>query len=300
MDLRKLQHVALLTETRHFARAAELAHITQSALSRSIQALETELGLRLFDRSQAGVSVTPAGRELLERAKPLLKAARDLSYEMTQLRECKLGDLAIGAGPFPAATLIPQTIASLQSSHPGLRLSIEIHHTEALCALLEQETISLFVADTRKGALPPEVEMEPLMVQHGGLFCRADHPLTRRKNLVLHDLAAERFASVQLPPPLLAGFRRALGTTGDVPFAVTCDNIYLLKDLARRSDVVLVCTREALREELASGEFLALPLAQFRPQPVSVGAVTLRNRSRSPAASLFIDTIKRQIAASSA
>ena len=58
MDLRKLQHAVLLAQTCHFARAAALAHITQSALSRSISALEDELGMRLFERGNTGVAPT--------------------------------------------------------------------------------------------------------------------------------------------------------------------------------------------------------------------------------------------------
>lgn len=293
MDLRKLQHAVLLAQTCHFARAAALAHITQSALSRSISALEDELGMRLFERGNTGVAPTAAGRTLIQRAQPLLRGARDLSHDMALFRRAELGTLAVGAGPFPAATLMPSALAALQESHPGLSLRVEINHAGALAALLQQEAIELFVADTRAEALPPGLAVEPVSVLHGGLFCRHSHPLAQRRQLQLADLATQRLASVQLPLAVEAGLIRMLRRSRDDAFAVVCDNVYLLKEVARRSDVVLVCTREALAAELASGEFVALEPQRWQPLLVSVGAVTLQGRSRSPAAQLFIATLQR-------
>lgn len=291
MDLRKLQHAALLAETRHFARAAERAHLTQSALSRSIQALEAELDLRLFDRSQGGVALTAPGRQLLERARPLLRSARDLAHDMRLLRHAEIGELAVGAGPFPAATLLPHALAGLRATHPGLSVTLQIDHAIALCGLLESERIELFVADTRAAQLPEGLIVRQLATQHGGLFCRAAHPLARRRRLTMSDLARERFASVHLPAQIHDVLRRMLGTRDSVPWALTCDNVYLLKDLARQSDVILICTQQALADELAAKEFVQLKPSDFRPWPVHVGAVSLRGRTPSPAAELLLGQI---------
>ena len=300
MDLRKLQHAALLAETRHFARAAEQAHLTQSALSRSIQSLESALGVRLFDRSQGGVALTAAGHQLLARAHPLLRGARDLAHDMRLLRDAEIGELAVGAGPFPAATLLPAALAGLQASHPGLRVTLLIDHTAALCKLLDTEAIEFFAADTRATTLPETVAVHPLAMQHGGFFCRAAHPLARRRRLAMADIAGERFASVHLPPELRERLRRMLKLPQAVPWALTCDNVYLLKDLARQSDVVLVCTEQVLASELASGEFVGLNLADFRPWPVAVGAVSLRGRTASPAAVLLIERLAAAAVAAAA
>lgn len=292
MDLRKLQHAVLLAQTCHFARAAELAHITQSALSRSIHALEEELGMRLFERGKAGVSLTAAGRTLIQRAQPLLGSARDLTHDMGLFQRAELGSLSVGVGPFPAATLVPPALAALQTSHPGLSLRVEINHAAALVTLLEQELIELFVADTRAEALPPGLAVEHVSVLQGGLFCRHSHPLAQRRELEFADFATQRLASVQLPSLVQDGLLRRLRGSRDSAFAVVCDNVYLLKEVARHSDVVLVCTREALATELASGEFVALEPQRWQPFQVSVGAVTLKGRSRSPAAELFIATLR--------
>ena len=61
MNLRRLNHVVALADTLHFARAAEAAHLSQPAFSRSIQAIESELGIRLFDRDVGSGTARPAG-----------------------------------------------------------------------------------------------------------------------------------------------------------------------------------------------------------------------------------------------
>ncbi|WP_423767563.1 LysR family transcriptional regulator, partial [Escherichia coli] len=72
MDLRRLSHVVALADTLHFAHAAQAVHLSQPSFSRSIQAIEDDLGIRLFDRETGDVRPTPAGEFVIERARRLL------------------------------------------------------------------------------------------------------------------------------------------------------------------------------------------------------------------------------------
>ena len=291
IDLRKMQHAALLAETLHFARAAERAHLTQSALSRSIQSLEASLGLRLFDRSQGVVAQTVAGRQFMAKAQGLLRSARDLTHDMQLLRNAEIGELAVGCGPFPAATLMPAALADLHASHPRLCITLLIDHAAALRTLLEAERIELFVADTRSTALPDGLSVRALPPQFGNFFCRAKHPLARRRRLSLIDIAGERFASVHIPAAVRELLHRSLGLPQNTSWALNCDNVHVLKDLARQSDVVLICTEQAMAAELASGEFVQLKLADFRPWKIAAGIVSLKGRTPSPVAELLMDRL---------
>ena len=78
MDLKRLGHLVALADECHFARAAERVHLSQPAFSRSIQTIESDLGMRLFDRESGQVKPTPAGAFLIERARRLLFDARCL------------------------------------------------------------------------------------------------------------------------------------------------------------------------------------------------------------------------------
>ncbi|QOT73384.1 LysR family transcriptional regulator [Sphingobium fuliginis] len=87
MDIRKLRHIVALSQERHFGPAADRLGVTQSALTRSIQAAEAEIGLRLFDRGRDGVYPTRAGEALLADAVPLLRQMENLERNMALLSD---------------------------------------------------------------------------------------------------------------------------------------------------------------------------------------------------------------------
>jgi DNA-binding transcriptional LysR family regulator len=118
MDLKHLAHLVALADERHFARAAERVHLSQPAFSRSIQALERALGQRLFDRDAGELRPTPAGVFLIERARRLLFDARCLQRDAELYAQSNFGDAALGAGPFPAATLMPRVLPELRRRYP--------------------------------------------------------------------------------------------------------------------------------------------------------------------------------------
>ena len=97
LDLRRLAHLVALADERHFARAAEQMHLSQPAFSRSIQALERNLGQRLFERETGEVRPTPAGVFLIDKARRLLFDARCLQRDAELYALGDLGDARFGA-----------------------------------------------------------------------------------------------------------------------------------------------------------------------------------------------------------
>src|SRR3954465_14350498 len=97
MDLKRWAHIVAVGDRRSFIRAAEQVHLSQPALTRSIQAAEAELGLQLFHRgTQEGVP-TPAGEFVVRRARQLVFNSRCLERDVELYRSRKLGDTAFGA-----------------------------------------------------------------------------------------------------------------------------------------------------------------------------------------------------------
>ena len=106
MTLVQLRHLVALAETGSFSKAAQAQYLTQPALSRSIRALEDELGLPLFDRVGRRVELTPFGRETLARARVLLDDADELRHHGRRLGAGHAGVLRIGLGSGPGAMLM--------------------------------------------------------------------------------------------------------------------------------------------------------------------------------------------------
>ena len=105
MDLKRWTHIVAVADRRSFVRAAEQVHLSQPALTRSIQAAEAELGLLLFDRGTQEVVPTPAGEFIVARARQLVFDNRCLERDVALYRSHELGDTAFGVGPLSGRDL---------------------------------------------------------------------------------------------------------------------------------------------------------------------------------------------------
>src|SRR5262245_50741079 len=132
MDLRRLNHVVALADELHFARAAERVHLSQPAFSRSIQAIDSEFGLRLFEREGGEIRPTPAGEFVIERARRLLFQARGVQRDVDLYRRSELGDTAFGVGPMPAASLMQLVLSQLRGLYPKVGVRVEVGNWEQL------------------------------------------------------------------------------------------------------------------------------------------------------------------------
>src|SRR5258708_20742919 len=106
--------------------------LSQPALSRSIQALEDEFDIKLFDRAARGVATTAAGRLLVERARRVLFEARCLFRDVELIRSDTLGELKIGLGPYAAEILFPDLPVEFAQQFPAIKESIQVAEAAAL------------------------------------------------------------------------------------------------------------------------------------------------------------------------
>ena len=295
LTIRSFQQFLVLAEERHFSRAAQRLHLTQSALSRGIQSLEESLGLVLLDRGGTGVALTQAGEMVLRHARRVLAETTELQRHASRLRGCESGRVSFGVGVFPAATFLSPLLTQLAQQHPGLTVHVEVESWQLLLDKLQQDKLDFAVAITHSLPPPADFAVYPLPPQHGGLFVRQGHPLlavpARRLTACLPHY---RLAAPVLPQRArhyLARLYRT-ATPDDLPIAFECDSIPTLRDIAQGSDVVLFCTREAIAGELRAGTLLPLPAALPGTGPLTYNVVHRLHRTLSPAAALIISMVK--------
>lgn len=299
LNFRQMQHLLLLADELHFGRAAERAFLSQSAFSRSIQALEASVGLRLFDRDLRSVRTTPAGIRMIARARRLLSSANDLSREMALLRSGDLGNVSAGAGPFSGASLMPGPLAHMQRRHPEVKLRLEVADSRTLLQRLDDEQIDFFIAEIRELPAREDCSVEKLGWLAGGLYCRAGHPLASRKNLRLADLKDVRFASVHMPDAMKATLDRRMQAQGasEFPIAFECDNFVVIRELALASDVVALAFPNVVRCEVDAMLMKRLTVSEFdahrtrTPLRTEFGLVRLKERTPTPASEILIQLI---------
>jgi DNA-binding transcriptional LysR family regulator len=294
VDLKRLGHLVALADECHFARAAERVHLSQPAFSRSIQAIEHDVSMRLFDRESGDVKPTPAGAFLIERARRLLFDARCLQRDAALYRESKLGDTAFGAGPFPAATIMPHVVTELRREHPGVGLRLEMNNWRLLLDRLVAEDIEFFVADVRDLPADAALQISSIGRQSAHIYARRGHPLAGRP-CTFAKAWEFGMAATRVPSPMQGLIARLVGLPlGKAPvMAVECDDMALLRTLALETDTVVAASDAALRDDVKSGALVRLAVKDLPEVYSEMGVVTLVNRTPSPMAQLAIACVRK-------
>ena len=114
MDLRQLRYFLSVAEHGSFTRAAAATGRTQQALSKGIQALEQQLGARLFERGSREARLTDVGRLLMEHAQPAHAAVRRFEDRLQELQTGAEGQVRIGTGPSTAGSLVAPAVLALR------------------------------------------------------------------------------------------------------------------------------------------------------------------------------------------
>ncbi|WP_457418011.1 LysR family transcriptional regulator [Roseateles sp. P5_E7] len=301
VNLKQLAHLVVLDDERHFARAAERVHLSQPAFSRSIKAIEDELGMRLFDRETGPIKPTPAGAFIIERARRLLFDARGLQRDAALYRDSELGNTAFGAGSFMAVTLMPDVLIALRRQYPGVSVRLETNHWQHLLQSLLAEDIEFFVAELRDLPADPLLQITPLGRLSAHLYVRSGHPLAGRP---CSFAQAWEFglATIKLPGHHKALCARLLGLpAGQAPVpALECADPELLRALALATDSVISAADITMRDPVLAGQFVQLEVTDLPAVYAEMGLATLLHRTPSPMARramACVQEVARKVAA---
>lgn len=148
MNLRDLNYFVTVAETQHFGRAAERCFVSQPTLSGQIKKLEEELGVTLFERTNKSVTLTPAGEDLLDRARRVLGEVDAFNQQARSFRDPLVGPLRIGMLPTLSPYLLPLVLAPLRESAPHLRLILIEEITDHLIHRLQHREIDVALVAT--------------------------------------------------------------------------------------------------------------------------------------------------------
>ncbi len=194
MELRHLRYFIAVAEELHFGRAAQVLGISQPPLSQQIQALEQEVGARLFERTNRRVELSEAGRLFLQEARLVLAQVDKAADVARRAQLGELGELKIGftsSAPFNSS--IPQAIFAFRQAFPAVHLNLqEMSSTEVAESLVDE---SIQVGLMRPLPLPDSLSVVELMREPLVAVLNAGHPLVEGSERGLHlaQLAPEPF-----------------------------------------------------------------------------------------------------------
>jgi DNA-binding transcriptional LysR family regulator len=191
VDVQALRYFVEVARKGGFTRASESLHVTQPAISKMVKALEEELGTPLLLRERRRVKLTDAGRIVLERAEGVLDSLRGIEEEVVELASLRRGRLRLGIPPMVAVMFFPPLLAEFHQSHPGITLELREEGSRNIEALVMNREIDVgavvLPTDERTFGTMPFVRDELRAVLH------PSHPLARRREIALRDLAGTPF-----------------------------------------------------------------------------------------------------------
>jgi DNA-binding transcriptional LysR family regulator len=290
-DLRLLQAVV---EHGSMAKAAAHLSISQPAISKAMAALEATLGVKLLDRSSSGVELTVYGRALLQGGTAAFDELAKGISRIRHLSDPGIGELRIGCTEAGAAAFVPAVINRLAASYPRIVFRVETADPMTLVERdLPQRRVEIAI-----GALPDlprggEVEATVLYDDRQFVMAGEDNKWARRRRIKLADLTDEPWI---LPPPEsivgvhIAELFRSHGlrppTAQVVSFSIPLRHTLLAagRFLTMHPAIMLSLSKHVPLKRLD---------VEFAGVARAVGILTLKNRTLSPLAQLFVDTARK-------
>lgn len=288
LKLRDLRLLETVVRLRSMRKAATQLNISQPAVSKAIAELEYMVGVRLVDRGGQGVEPTEYGRALLACGVAVFDDLRQGLRNIELLVDPTAGEVRIGSTNPIAASFVSAVVDQIVRRHPRIVFHVVTAQTDELHRALQDRKVDLLIARNLSAAEERqsfEFLFEDLHVIATGL----GNPLVRRRRLKLSDLMGESWV---LPPP-------------DSPAGLIAVEAFHASGLDYPAATVFAVSPEVRMSMLASGRFITIfPTSELRfsPRPlvfkalpvelpharVPIGAITLRQRTISPVATLFI------------
>jgi DNA-binding transcriptional LysR family regulator len=290
LKLRQLEVLIAVAQLGNMAKAAEQLAITQPVVSKTISDLESTLGVRLFDRNRRGVEPTIYGRALLKRSVVVFNDLRTSVTELTFLSDPTAGELRIGSSEAVAAGMLGVIIDRLSRRHPRLTFEVTLGGglTDLQYRELQAHDLDLIIGRL-PSAIPNDTEAEILYGERMFVVAGMQNRWARRRKIKLAELVNESWCLPSLesfPWSVIADAFRANGL--DLPRSiVTARSILVQNGLLATGRFLSILPRTVLNFCTKSLSLKILPV-EVHIQPYPVGIVTLKNRTLSPVAQLFI------------
>jgi DNA-binding transcriptional LysR family regulator len=293
MKLHDIHVLMAVVQAGSMNKAAALLNTTQSAISRSIADLESTIGVNLFDRSPQGIVPTACGRALLDGGVAVFDDLRQAVKNIEFLTDPTVGEVRIGSNPFLAASFASAVIDRLSRRYPRIEFHLVAEQVETLHHELSKRSVDFLIA-RKFGALDDaHLDFEFLFDDPCVVAVGVRSPWVRRRRIELAELVDEPWV---LSPPGSGIASIAMETFGasalNYPHTtVVTNSLHVRMSLLATGRFLTIFPASALRFPTEHPELRVLPVVLPMAR-IPVGIVTLKNRTLSPVARLFIENAR--------
>jgi LysR family transcriptional regulator of abg operon len=292
MKLNQLRNIVAIAERGSLRAAARELGLAQPALSRSVQEIEHELGVELFERRARGMTLTPIGVAFVRRAGTVMTEVRRAREEIEQLDGGTSGNVTAAMSIVPHLAILPHILRPFHARYPN----VELHPIEGLYPTVESRlkdgSADFYVGPPPERNLAPELSLEKLFDNHRKIFCRKGHPLagaTTLRELADADwlttsitYSAQRelkdlFVGYRLPMP-----RLVLRSQSALTLMISLAN----------SDCICLMPKQWADFAFTAGALATIEIGELIPAPPIV-VIKRVGLPLTPAAEFLLDLVRR-------
>ncbi len=290
IDSRQLRAFAALSRTGSFTLAAKEMFLSQSAVSHSMKALETDVGCRLFDRVGKKVLLTQAGEALLHHTEKILQEMAAARAGLEQLGKWGVGRLRIGASPTACQYILPAVLREFKESFPKCRIAIEPGDTLEAIESVRENRIDLAI--TLEPRNEDQFEFHPLFIDELTFIVGAMHPWARDGHVVRSDIPKQSYVLYNKKSYTFRMVRDYFNQEDMVlNTVIELGSMEAIKELVKLGLGVSILSPWIAQKELLEKSLVALPLGR-RKLKRNWGVIHWRGRRLSLAEETFLGLCK--------
>jgi DNA-binding transcriptional LysR family regulator len=290
MDFTALRYFSETAHSRSIRAASERLHVSPSAISRQIAKLEHELRTPIFDRRAQGMTLTPAGEILRAKFEGMEREFARVKSHIAALQDLQAGTVDVSCFQTAIESFVGPVLHRFHVQYPGVSFNVQMSSTDqAMEALVtgNAEIGLILNPPVRDTIASTEVFRDRIVAAFA-----PNHPLAKRKIISAQELVKYPFVLTERSFGLRQQIDRTLERLSlklDV-FCVT-NSLALVKNVASVGQQCTLLPRFAVAEEVAAGTLDISAVKEFAQDPLIFCVCALADRSMSPAASAFVDTV---------
>jgi DNA-binding transcriptional LysR family regulator len=290
MDILQLEHFLAVVDEKTFTRAAERMYRTQSALSQSIKKLEEELGAPLFARDLHDVSLTEAGKLLVDYGRRMINLRDEATRKLGRLKSLETGALSIAAHETAAVYLLPGPVRAYLQQYPDVKVGIYRNRLEEIPSRVMDRSVE--VGFVKEEPVFHELQWVDVHSDEMVLIASPNHPLVSRPRVRIRDLDSMPFvvhhlcsSTEEIIYRLFAQHESRLNVVAEL---WSFENI---KSFVREDVGVAIVPRITVMQELRDGVLVEIPVEEIKIPRRTV--MIFRRNYLSDSAMELIKLVKR-------
>ncbi|UCH86137.1 MAG: LysR family transcriptional regulator [Dehalococcoidia bacterium] len=290
MDFGQLEAFVQVAAHHSFSRAAEALQLTQPSITARIQALERELGEKMFERGGRGVRLTDAGTILLPYAERMLQMLREAKESVEEVRSVQAGSLRLGSALTISTYVLPRILRTFHSRYSGVEVVVHTGRSEQVLSMLLSDEVQVGLVHS---LTHPDVETIDLYADEVILVANPDHPFAVNRQATIEEVGsqpvilADRGSSYYA---LTHGFFRQAGVLPNV--AMELDSMEATKRMVEEGLGIALLPRVCLERELKQGLLAEVAITNAPAISRQIALIHRKSRKQVRTVQAFLEVLR--------